>query len=184
MLHKSDYVKNGIPIVNPMNIVNSGIVPNSNMTVSEDVAESLSNYKLSKNDIVIARRGEMGRCACVTEKEHGWLCGTGSFFIKLTPDFNRSFFVRLFKSNYVVSKLSGASVGSTMDNLNHRILNYLPIPLPPLAEQQAIVAQVERMLGQVNALETENRQQQDKVGRLMQAVLREAFAGKDEQVAA
>lgn len=53
------------------------------------------------------------------------------------------------------------------------------LPLPSLAEQQAIVAQVEELLGQVSALEAENKQQQAEVGRLMQAVLRAAFAGKE-----
>ena len=42
--------------------------------------------------------------------------------------------------------LSGASVGTTMSNLNHKILSDMPIPLPPLAEQKRIVARLEEIL--------------------------------------
>lgn len=40
MLHKSDYIQNGIPVVNPMNIVDSVIVPHWNMTVSQKIADT------------------------------------------------------------------------------------------------------------------------------------------------
>ena len=83
MLHKSDYVSKGIPLVNPANIVNGKIIPLEKMMVSEDTAKRLETYTLCSGMIVIGRRGEMGRCAVVGEKEHGWICGTGSFF--LTP---------------------------------------------------------------------------------------------------
>ena len=65
-------------------------------------------------------------------------------------------------------------------NINLGILDELFFPLPSLAEQQIIVAQVERLMAQVSLLEIENKQQQAEVGRLMQVVLREAFAGKEK----
>ena len=80
MLHKSDYVPKGIPLVNPANIVNGKIIPSEKMMVSADTAKRLESYTLYTGMIVIGRRGEMGRCAVVSESENGWLCGTGSFF--------------------------------------------------------------------------------------------------------
>ena len=52
------------------------------------------------------------------------------------------------------------------------------IPLPPLSEQKAIVAKVERLLGNISLLESENKAQQIDVQRLMGAVLQEAFGGR------
>ena len=52
------------------------------------------------------------------------------------------------------------------------------IPLPPLSEQKAIVAKVERLLGNISLLESENKAQQIEVQRLMGAVLQEAFGGR------
>ena len=46
MLHKSDYVPNGIPMVNPMNIVDSKVVPSNKMMVSAETRDRLSSYVL------------------------------------------------------------------------------------------------------------------------------------------
>ena len=48
--------------------------------------------------------------------------------------------------------MGGESVGSTMSNLNHSILNRLPIPVPPTAEQFRIVAKVDELMALCDAL--------------------------------
>ena len=133
MLHKSDYIPDGIPLVNPMNIVDSRIVPSSRMMVSEKTRERLRVYVLKAGDVVIGRRGELGRCALVTDVETGWLCGTGSFFLRLSNVMDGKFFVALFSSKQFRARLENNAVGTTMSSLNHAILNNLPIPVPRLA---------------------------------------------------
>lgn len=146
MLHKTDYIEKGIPLVNPANMVNGKIVPSDKMMISEATRRRLSSYILHAGMIVLGRRGEMGRCAVVTEKEDGWLCGTGSFFMEPSMSLYVYYVVSLFSSPYVKFYLGGESVGTTMSNLNHTILSKMPIPLPPLAEQRRIVAKLEEIL--------------------------------------
>jgi type I restriction enzyme S subunit len=52
------------------------------------------------------------------------------------------------------------------------------VPLPPLAEQQRIVAEVERRLSGVAVLEASLAANLARAGRLRQAILRRAFAGQ------
>ena len=146
MLHKTDYIEKGIPLVNPANMVNGKIVPSDKMMISESTRRRLSSYILHAGMIVLGRRGEMGRCAVVTEKEDGWLCGTGSFFMEPSMRLYVYYVATLFSTPYVKSYLGGESVGTTMSNLNHTILSKMPIPLPPLAEQKRIVAKLEEIL--------------------------------------
>lgn len=146
MLHKSDYVKNGIPLVNPANIVQGKIVPSEKMMISKDTAERLKSYILHTGMIVIGRRGEMGRCAIIGEDENGWVCGTGSFFLTPSSVLFVQYIQTLFSTQYAKKYLGGESVGTTMSNLNHNILKKMPVPLPPLAEQERIVAQLEELL--------------------------------------
>lgn len=146
MLHKSDYVPKGIPLVNPANIVNGTIIPSGKMMVSEDTAKRLETYTLCTGMIVIGRRGEMGRCAVVTEKENGWICGTGSFFLTPSSLLFADYIQILFTTHYAKAYLGGESIGTTMSNLNHKILSKMPVPLPPLAEQKRIVEKLEQML--------------------------------------
>ncbi len=146
MLHKADYVENGIPLVNPANIVNGKIIPSDKMMVSEDTRTRLSSYILHCGMIVMGRRGEMGRCAVVTFQEDGWLCGTGSFFMEPSTYLYIDYIHKLFSTSYVKHYLGEESVGTTMSNLNHTILSKMPVPLPPLAEQKRIVAKIEELL--------------------------------------
>lgn len=146
MLHKTDYIEKGIPLVNPANMVDGKIVPSDKMMISEATRRRLSSYILHAGMIVLGRRGEMGRCAVVTKKEDGWLCGTGSFFMEPSMRLYVYYVVSLFSSPYVKFYLGGESVGTTMSNLNHTILSKMPIPLPPLAEQRRIVAKLEEIL--------------------------------------
>lgn len=57
-----------------------------------------------------------------------------------------------------------------------KIINAL-VPLPPLAEQKAIVDRVEKLLSMVDELEKQVFERKEQSEQLMQAVLREAFEG-------
>src|SRR6266487_4356174 len=81
-LHHSDYVADGVPVINPMQIVDGKIEPKPSMAITERAARKLADFRLSAGDIVIGRRGEMGRCAFVQPQQGGWLCGTGSMIIR------------------------------------------------------------------------------------------------------
>jgi type I restriction enzyme S subunit len=105
LLHKSDYVTGGIPLVNPAHITNIGIEPDLQKTISAETAERLTSYIMREGDIVIGRRGEMGRCALVTDVEDGWLCGTGSFFIKPSERCYPGYLVRFLRSDACKQKL-------------------------------------------------------------------------------
>ena len=117
-LHQSDYQVGGVPVVNPASIQNEYIVPIEKMAVGVATLNRLSTFKLKAGDIVMGRRGEMGRCAVVTDREAGWLCGTGSLVLRLPQCVYARFLVLLIGSPYVREYLSGSAVGATMQNLN------------------------------------------------------------------
>ncbi|MCY3791633.1 MAG: restriction endonuclease subunit S [Gemmatimonadetes bacterium] len=139
-LHASDYMDDGIPVINPSNIHDGLIHANSQISVTEGMAIKLSRYALLTDDIVVARRGEVGRCALVSDAESGWICGTGSLRIRLNPDtLLPSYLVHILNFQGVRDALHLSSIGSTMQNLNAGIVSRLRIILPSLAEQENIV---------------------------------------------
>lgn len=103
----------------------------------------LKEFTVRTDDIVIGRRGEMGRCGVVTSEMNGWLCGTGSFVIRLKDECLARFAFFQISSPKVKQYLEEQAIGVTMKNLNQGILSAIQIPLPPLATQQAIVAEIE-----------------------------------------
>ena len=138
-LHKSDYVTDGIPLINPMNIVDGKIIPIDKMQVSSETVERLASFKVVPNDIIIARRGDMGRCAVVCPEQDGWLCGTGSFVLRFPSALFPEYFAVCLRSSYSATYLSGNSIGNTMLNLNQAILKSILLPVPPCDEQNRII---------------------------------------------
>ncbi|MBY7896342.1 restriction endonuclease subunit S [Vibrio fluvialis] len=150
MINKREYISKGVPLINPSHMINQKIIEDSSISVSDDKAKELNSYRIKPGDILMARRGEMGRCALVTEREHNWLCGTGSFVLKFQEEIYRPYILLLFQTSWVRAYLGGNSVGSTMINLNHTILNKMPILIPPKQEQVKIVSKVIELLDLCN----------------------------------
>lgn len=153
-LHQSDYVDDGIPVINPMQISDGKIVPTPSMTITEEAARKLSDFRVVENEVLIGRRGEMGRCAVVLPEQRGWLCGTGSMIIRSKASLDARFAQRVLSSPPVITEIENASVGTTMINLNQGTLSNLLIPVPPtLVEQQAIAAALSDTDALIEALE-------------------------------
>ncbi len=139
-LHQSDYSESGIPVVMPKDLIGGHISEASIARVSNEHVERLSRHKIEVGDILYSRRGDVGRCAFATEKEQGWLCGTGCLRVsidekKAIPQF---VFYQLQK-NETVGWVEKHAVGATMLNLNTSILSSIPMDIPSIAVQQAIV---------------------------------------------
>lgn len=173
-LHKSDYTENGTPIVNPMHIINGHIVPSMTMTVTKEAANSLSEYKLKLGDVVIGRRGDMGRCAEVKTNEVGWLCGTGSLIIRCSDSVLPNFLQLVLSGARAIAAIENASVGSTMVNLNQGVLHGLKIQFPPLPEQRAIAAALSDTAALLSSLDRLLAKKRD----IKQAVMQQLLTGK------
>jgi type I restriction enzyme S subunit len=178
MLHQSDYIVGGVPVVNPSHMVGGRICSDPKVTVSPGMAEQLESYKLAAGDIVMARRGEVGRAALVTEEEEGWLCGTGSFIVRFIPEILRAYVLLFLSTDLARGYLISNAIGTTMTNLKHGILKKTPIPLPPLAEQHRIVAKVDALMALCDQLEQQLNQADQQRRRLLEAVLAEALGGR------
>ena len=62
--------------------------------------------------------------------------------------------------------------------MNLGLIKGLPIPLPPLAEQRRIVAEVERRLSVIQQAEAAVEANLTRAERLRQSILKQAFSGK------
>src|SRR5258708_705836 len=77
-LHESDYVAEGTPVVMPRDIADGKVSIENISFIDDDMLGRLAHHRLKKGDIVYGRRGDIGRRALITEREEGWLTGTGS----------------------------------------------------------------------------------------------------------
>jgi type I restriction enzyme S subunit len=91
-----------------------------------------------------------------------------------TPDLLSFFINSIFGRKYIGSVVS-QQVGQA--NVNGTKLSKMPIPLPPLAEQRRIVAEVERRLSVADEVARTVEQSMAQAERLRQSILKKAFEG-------
>lgn len=178
-LHREDYIENGIPLINPTHIKAGKIVADSSYTITVEKRDSLQNYILQNGDVIMGRRGEMARCGLVTEKENGWFCGTGSLYFRPNSKLVDSTFLHNYLTSDPVKKyLEENAGGTTMANLNGKIVKNIPIFLPSIAEQQRIVQEIESRLSVCDKLEETIHTNLKQAEALRQSILKKAFEGK------
>jgi len=73
--------------------------------------------------------------------------------------------------------LNDNSVGSTMNNLNQKVLQNILFPFAPVKEQKNIIEIIDRTYNICDQLETQITKSRQDSEMLMQAVLKEAFEG-------
>ena len=139
-LHQSDYSITGTPVVMPKDMIGGKIVEQSIARVEEQHVNRLSRHKVDAGDILYSRRGDVGRCALVTEKEKGWLCGTGCLKVSIDLEkANPKFVFYQLQKPETIGWVVKHAVGATMLNLNTGILESVPVEMPELQEQNKIV---------------------------------------------
>ena len=78
----------------------------------------------------------------------------------------------------VRAELERFAPSTAQKNINLKVLSDLAIPVPPLAEQRRIVAEVERRLSVIQQAETTVEASLKRADRLRQSILKQAFAGR------
>lgn len=136
LLHQSDYVRGGVAVLNPMHIRGGQLEPDRDFSVTQEKAASLARYRLCAGDVVMGRRGEMGRAGVAHPGQVGMLCGTGSLILR--PTRSRAVFLHaVVTSLRMKGHLERNSLGATLPNLNAEIVKSSPAPNPDQELQQA-----------------------------------------------
>lgn len=178
MLHKEDYISGGVPVINPQHIKNNEIIANDKVSITEEKANELASYRLQKNDIVMGRRGEMGRCAPVSEAEEGWICGTGSIRFRLKQQFDASFYSQILSSPDVVHYLEEHATGTTMKNLNEEIVKHIPVPYMTADMQKKANENIEVKMSICDSIEQTVNIVLQQAEAMRQSILKDAFEGR------
>jgi len=176
-LHASDYADEGTPVVMPQDMQGGSIVCDRIARVADKHVARLPQHVLVRGDVVFSRRGDVTRFAIVTEREAGWLCGTGSIRIRLNcPDIDIAYARQYLQQVSVGDWLKHNAKGVTMANLNTGIIRALPFVYPPLDEQRRIA----EVLDRAEALLAKRRTALAQLDTLTQSIFLDLFGDPSE----
>lgn len=175
-LHASDYVAQGVPSIMPVNISVEGVSDRDISRVPTSDAQRLEKYRVRDGDIVYSRRGDVERCALVSKREEGWLCGTGCLRVRLgESEISPTFLHAYLSSGEARQWIVQHAVGATMPNLNTTILRSLPIALPPERYRTLIGELWSALQSRVQAF----RKESDALHAMQQLIFRSWFVDFD-----
>lgn len=174
---KSDlYTKIGVPVIRISDIGDGKV--NTTSCVRVEIKDTYLDYKVGKGDILVAMSGATtGKFGIYKSDELAFQNQRVGRFEVLSKDIldNDYLLYLLFR---LKQRILDDAYGGAQPNISSGKIEEMEIPLPPLAEQQRIVAKIEELFSELDkGIETlKTAQQQLKVYR--QAVLKYAFEGK------
>jgi type I restriction enzyme, S subunit len=142
-LHANEYTREGVPVIMPQDISAGRFVDENIARISTEKATELRRHRVEEGDLIFARRGDLARCATVTNREVHWLCGTGCLLMRFKQHTLLPKWLSLIYQHDVGQRqIAARAVGTTMVNLNTQLLAHLLFAFPAKREQEAIVQHV------------------------------------------
>jgi len=176
----SEFVDDGIAVLGIDNAVNNEFRWGKKRFIStEKFQQGMTRYQVYPGDVLITIMGTCGRCAIVPEDiptaintKH--LCCITLDPKKCSPEFLHAYFLY-----HPVSKefLGRRAIGSIMAGLNMGIIKELPLLLPPLDTQAAIVNTLDSLREETQRLESIYQQKVAAFDELKKSLLDKAFSG-------
>ena len=181
---KCDYAAEGLPVLRIPNIIAGDIDLNDIKYATRPVPID-SNSALAKGDVLMCRTNGsvnlVGKTAVVStelEPYHSFASYLLRFRLIETEMMPKWFHI------YATSQLGRAFIeqhtasSAGQNNVSLSLIHRMPIPLPPLAEQRRIVAEVERRLSVIRQAGAAVGVNLVRAERLRQSILKQAFSGK------
>lgn len=101
----------------------------------------IEKYTVTKHDLLICEGGDVGRC-CVWSEEKDCLYQNALHRVRMNAEINPYFYQYVMMAYEAQGVLKRISTGVTIKHLTGSTLSQMPVPLPPVAEQQRIVERI------------------------------------------
>jgi type I restriction enzyme S subunit len=177
---KAHLEPDGVPVLRMGNVTLDGhLTLDSLKYVSPDIKD-LPRLYLESGDLVFNRTNSLelvGKSA-VFREESPFTLASYLIRVRLFTELSPEYFAGYLNSTVCRTEFiePGVIQQNGQANFNGTKLKNIPVPLPPLAEQAAIVERVEALMATCRELEAEIERSRTHAADLLQAVLKEAFA--------
>ena len=183
-LHNTDFVASGVPVIAVGNLTGTGFKREGLYFIKPEKAAQLSRYDIWSGDILFARSGATLGKVCVAPSDVSDWRMTGHI---LRARLNRAFLnshiavYALSSLPAVTKQIFGSVRGVTRPGFNTSLLESVWVPVPPIAEQVRIIAEVDRHLSIIREVEVEVDANLQRAQALRQATLAKAFGIQSAQ---
>ncbi len=151
---KSDWKTEGIPFYRAREVVKlaqNGFV-NNELFISEELYDQYTKDRgfPKEDDIIISSVGTLGQCYLVKKSDKFYFKDASVLWFEKKSDTDSRFIEYAFKTRLIKNQINKKSSGATVGTLTISTARNLKIPLPPLAEQQRIVAKLDGLFAKID----------------------------------
>lgn len=174
-LQKSEYVEKGIPVWGIPQINSEfKIFPKEHITESK--ATDLNEYSVQKNDIVMSRKGNVGKCSIFPKNLTEGIIHSDVLRIRVNSEIMNPTYLlyQLRISKYIESQISNVSKGAIMAGINVGKLKNIFVQFPPIAFQTKFAQIVEK----TETLKAQYQQSLQELENLYGSLSQKAFKGE------
>ncbi|WP_324038991.1 restriction endonuclease subunit S [Aeromonas dhakensis] len=151
---QSAYVSEGIPFLRSQNVWNEGLRLDDVVYIDENTHLKMEGTKVIPGDVLLNITGaSLGRTLIFPDSIKEANVSQHVTIIRLLIDEFAPFVHLGIKSPLVQDLIWGRQVGMAIEGLSKRTLELFEFPIPPLAEQQRIVAKVDELMVLCDQLE-------------------------------
>ncbi|WP_181305535.1 restriction endonuclease subunit S [Rufibacter sp. XAAS-G3-1] len=169
--------------VTAKNIKNDGVLLSNITYVTEEIHQEIySRCNPEKGDILYIKDGATTGIVTINNLDEPFSMLSSVALLKLPKEVDNKFLLYLMRSPYFYEATRSGMSGVAITRVTLSKINYSLSPLPPLAEQEAIVAKVDQLMQLCDALEQQLAQANQQAEALMQAVVQEALQPQEEGV--
>ncbi len=166
---------NGYPCVDTTWMTTEGLVVDRARYVDEATyLDRISRLAPKPGDIVFAREGTIGTAVLIPDRMTPCL-GQRVMLLRTLREYLNGFLVHVLHSEVVKSQYRAQALGSTVAHINVGDVKRFAIPVPPLAEQVRILAEVDSYLSIIREVEAEVDVNLQRSQALRQATLKKFF---------
>jgi type I restriction enzyme M protein len=146
VLKASSYAKAGTPIINPVNMRKHYLWVDDGPFLDDKECERLICYRMKAGDILLGRKGDVGRAVLVTEEYDGYIVGSDIIRLRLVnSDIRPDYLYYFLLAPVTRAWLARHASGTTMPGINEKLLNSVEIPVPSADKQAKIVRAAEEL---------------------------------------
>jgi type I restriction enzyme S subunit len=173
---KSEYVSDGIPFLRSQNVRENRFDPKGLLYISSDFHQRLSKSTLKPDDLVVVRSGSVG-VTCVIPEPIGE-ANCADLVIIQRPHSILPKYGAYFMNSIAKRAVRAGQVGVALIHFNTKSVAKMSIAVPPMAEQERIVAEVDLRLSLIDQMELTVEVNLKRAESLRQSILRRAFSGR------
>jgi type I restriction enzyme S subunit len=183
-VHQADWKTKGVAFYRAREVVKlaqNGHVDNE-LFISEELFQEFTKEKGApkEGDIIISAVGTLGQCYLVKKNDRFYFKDASVLWLENTSKVNTRYIDFAFKSDIIIEQVMDKSMGATVGTLTISRAKIIKIPIPPLEEQQQIVAILDQAFQALDQAKANIEKNISNAKELFQSKLNDIFSQKGD----